>query len=63
MDTTENLLLAEIYPPVASEFNRDEFLQVSFSHHMEIVFKAKTLEARLFYIRRILFLRCYEKIV
>ncbi|MDR0658658.1 MAG: PDDEXK nuclease domain-containing protein [Mediterranea sp.] len=51
LEVNENLLLAEIRPPAADNFNHDEFLQVPFSHHMEIVFKAKTLDARLFYIR------------
>jgi predicted nuclease of restriction endonuclease-like (RecB) superfamily len=45
----ENLLLLQIRPPLG-EFNRDEFLQISFSHHMEILFKVKSIDARLFYI-------------
>ena len=36
--------------PVADEFNWSDFLSIGFSHHTEIISKAKTLEARLFYI-------------
>jgi predicted nuclease of restriction endonuclease-like (RecB) superfamily len=46
----ENLLLAEIRQPTADEFNRNNFLKIGFSLHMEILFKAKSLDARLFYI-------------
>lgn len=50
LEVNENLLLAEIRPPAMNSFNCDEFLQVPFSHHIEIIFRAKTLDARLFYI-------------
>lgn len=46
----EKLLLVEIHQPVAGEFNWSDFLSIGFSHHTEIISKAKTLEARLFYI-------------
>jgi predicted nuclease of restriction endonuclease-like (RecB) superfamily len=46
----ENILLVAIRPPLAGEFNPTEFLQLGFTHHMEILSKAKTLNARLFYI-------------
>ncbi|RHI04745.1 DUF1016 family protein [Bacteroides sp. AM16-24] len=46
----EKLLLVEIHQPVADEFNWADFLSIGFSHHTEIISKAKTLEARLFYI-------------
>ncbi len=46
----EKLLLIEIHQPVADEFNWADFLSIGFSHHTEIISKAKTLEARLFYI-------------
>ena len=46
----EKLLLIEIRQPVAAEFNWSDFLSIGFSHHIEIIAKAKTLEARLFYI-------------
>ena len=46
----EKLLLSVIRQPVADEFNWSDFLSIGFSHHTEIIFKAKTLEARLFYI-------------
>ena len=37
-------------PPLADEFNWSDFFSIGFSHHTEIISKAKTLEARLFYI-------------
>ena len=46
----EKLLLSVIRQPVADEFNWTDFLSIGFSHHTEIISKAKTLEARLFYI-------------
>ena len=46
----EKLLLVEIHQPLADEFNWSDFLSIGFSHHTEIISKAKTLEARLFYI-------------
>ena len=38
------------HQPVADDFNWTDFLSIGFSHHTEIISKAKTLEARLFYI-------------
>ena len=35
---------------MASEINREEFLGISFSHHMEILHKTKDLHEILFYI-------------
>ena len=46
----EKLLLSVIRQPLATEFNWTDFLSIGFSHHIEIISKAKTLEARLFYI-------------
>lgn len=46
----DKLLLNVIRQPVATEFNWTEFLSIGFSHHTEIIAKAKSLEARLFYI-------------
>ena len=46
----EKLLLTVIRQPLADEFNWSDFLSIGFSHHTEIISKAKTLEARLFYI-------------
>jgi predicted nuclease of restriction endonuclease-like (RecB) superfamily len=46
----ESLLLVAIRQPLADEFNPAEFLQIGFTHHMEIIAKTKTLDARLFYI-------------
>ena len=36
--------------PMADEFNWADFVAIGFSHHIEIITKAKSLEARLFYI-------------
>ena len=36
--------------PMADEFNWADFVAIGFSHHVEIITKAKSLEARLFYI-------------
>ena len=50
LELDEKLLLVEIRQPMAAEFNWSDFLSVGFSHHIEIIAKAKTLEARLFYM-------------
>ncbi|MDR0835986.1 MAG: DUF1016 N-terminal domain-containing protein, partial [Tannerella sp.] len=50
LKVNENLLLVAIRQPMAGEFNPAEFLQIGFTHHMEIIAKTKTLESRLFYI-------------
>ena len=36
--------------PMADEFNWSNFVAIGFSHHIEIITKAKSLDARLFYI-------------
>ena len=46
----EQMLLMEIRQPMADEFNWSDFVAIGFSHHVEIIAKAKSLEARLFYI-------------
>ncbi|MDR1583359.1 MAG: PDDEXK nuclease domain-containing protein [Prevotellaceae bacterium] len=46
----ENMLFSVIWPPSATKFNPIEFLQIGFSHHIEILSKTKLLDARLFYI-------------
>ncbi len=46
----ELMLLMEIRQPMADEFNWADFLAIGFSHHIEIITKAKSLDARLFYI-------------
>ncbi|MDR2382483.1 MAG: PDDEXK nuclease domain-containing protein [Prevotellaceae bacterium] len=46
----ENLLISTIRQPAAGEFNPVEFLRIGFSHHIEILSKTKSLDARLFYI-------------
>ena len=38
------------WSPVATEINRDDFLGISFSHHMEILNKTKHIDTVLFYI-------------
>ncbi len=43
------------WSPMASEINRDEFLGISFSHHMEILHKTKELQEILFYIHQTVF--------
>lgn len=50
LELDENLLLMEIRQPVADEFKWSDFFAIGFSHHIEIMAKAKTLDARLFYI-------------
>ena len=40
----------EKWSPVATEINRDEFLGISFSHHMEILHKTKNINEVLFCI-------------
>ena len=36
--------------PIAGDLNLEEFVSLSFTHHMEILNKTKTLDERLFYI-------------
>lgn len=40
------------WSPVAAEINRDEFLGISFSHHLEILQKTKDIQEVLFYIHQ-----------
>ena len=40
------------WSPVATEINREEFLGISFSHHMEILHKTKNIQEVLFYIHQ-----------
>lgn len=49
-ELNEQLLLVEIRQPPAGEFDWSDFFAIGFSHHIEIISKAKTLEARQFYI-------------
>ena len=39
------------WSPVSSEINREEFLGISFSHHMEILQKTKDIQEILFFMR------------
>ena len=45
-----NSFALQNWSPVAIEINRDEFLSVSFSHHMEILNKTKDIDTVMFYI-------------
>ncbi len=47
-----NGLSLQKWSPMASEINREEFLSISFSHHMEILHKTKDLNEILFYIHQ-----------
>ena len=49
-ELNEQMLLIEIRQPMAGEFQWSDFIAIGFSHHIEIITKAKSLEARLFYI-------------
>lgn len=40
------------WSPMATEINRDEFLGISFSHHMEILHRTKDIQEVLFYIHQ-----------
>lgn len=40
------------WSPMATEINREEFLSISFSHHMEILNKTRDLKEVLFYIHQ-----------
>lgn len=40
------------WSPVAAEINREEFLGISFSHHLEILQKTKDIQEVLFYIHQ-----------
>lgn len=40
------------WSPMAAEINREEFLGISFSHHMEILHKTKDIQEALFYIHQ-----------
>ena len=49
-ELNEQMLLMQIRQPMADEFNWFDFVAIGFSHHIEIITKAKSLDARLFYI-------------
>jgi len=50
LEVNEKLLILAIRQPTATEFGWEKFLQIGFSHHIEILNKTTTLDARLFYI-------------
>ena len=45
-------------PPMAGDLDFSEFLELSFTHHMEILLKTSTLEERAFYIHQALINHC-----
>lgn len=45
------LTISEKRLPTATDFPMENFMEISFSHHMEILHKTKELDERLFYIR------------
>ena len=46
------LLLPEIRQPSAGDLNFEEFISVSFTHHMEIIHKTHEITERIFYIHQ-----------
>lgn len=48
----EDCFSLQKWSPMANEINRDEFLGISFSHHMEILQKTKDIQEILFYIHQ-----------
>ena len=50
LDIDEHLLLQLIGQPVNTEFTWDDFVKISFSHHIEILTRSKDIAERLFYI-------------
>ena len=54
------LLLPEKRTPVAAELDFEEFASLSFTHHMEILSKAKDINERIFYIHQT-FLNQWDK--
>jgi predicted nuclease of restriction endonuclease-like (RecB) superfamily len=51
LEVNENLLLSVTRQPLIAEFDWEYFMQIGFSHHIEILNKTTSLNARLFYIR------------
>jgi predicted nuclease of restriction endonuclease-like (RecB) superfamily len=47
-----NSFALQNWSPLATEINRDDFLGISFSHHMEILNKTKDIDTVLFYIHQ-----------
>ncbi len=50
MEVDSKCLLLAVRQPPAGELNWNEFLSLSFTHHMEILSKTKNYEERVFYI-------------
>ena len=49
-DDSSILVEWSICSPLANKFRPEDFFAISFTHHLEILVKAKTVEERLFYI-------------
>ena len=56
-----NSFALQNWSPVATDINRDDFLGISFSHHMEILNKTKDINTVLFYIHETVMHRRGEK--
>ncbi|GHT75267.1 hypothetical protein AGMMS50262_10040 [Bacteroidia bacterium] len=52
LEINTKLLFDENWQPAAADLDRQYFLQIGFTHHTEIITKAKNTEERLFYIQR-----------
>ncbi len=57
--TIDNLSLQK-WPPMAAKLDRDAFLSISFSHHVEILNKTRDLDEIIFYIQQA-FLHKWDK--
>lgn len=51
-EVNSNILLFLNRPPLAGDLSTEDFLSISFSHHIEIIAKTHKLEERTFYIRQ-----------
>lgn len=58
----EKSLLSINRSPAATDLRLDDFVGISFTHHMEILHKTSTLEERIYYIRQAK-LHCWNKYV
>ncbi|GHT10391.1 hypothetical protein FACS189426_10520 [Bacteroidia bacterium] len=52
LEINTKLLFDENWQPAADDLEWQYFIQVGFSHHLEIITKAKHIDERLFYIQR-----------
>ena len=61
LELDEKMLLTQIRQPSADELNWSEFISLSFSHHIEIITKTKSLAERKFYIHEC-FVHAWDKL-